>query len=369
MSTDHDHWREHLAAELDGVGIYEGLARLETDPARAASLLAIADDERRHAAIWEKRLIKAGQPIPPFKPSARSRLILQTARLFGPQRVYGFVIEMETNAVGRYGTTDPESAAIAADEAGHRDTLGALRNNAPATPRAHIAEREAWHRGRSGSLRAAVFGINDGIVSNLSLVLGVAGAGVDTHTLLITGVSGLLAGASAMAAGEYVSVASHRDLLTRQIELERRELQDAPEEEREELIRLMAAKGLSDDEATALVDRLMQDPVAALDTIVREELGLDPEDLGSPYGAAGASFVMFAVGAIIPLVPFVLLPGASAAPVSVALTLAVLAGVGGLLGTLSGTGAWWSAIRMAGLAALAAGLTWGLGHLVGAQLD
>jgi VIT1/CCC1 family predicted Fe2+/Mn2+ transporter len=368
LSEEHARWRENLQGELDGVAVYEGLAALDDDRARAATLRHIAEDERRHAEIWKRKLLAAGLTIPPFRASTRTRLLLGLARVVGTGRVIGLVMEIEARDAARYTKGDAESQQIAAEEDAHRETLGAL--GGPATPRARIAGRETWHRaGRSSSLRAAVFGVNDGIVSNLSLVLGVAGAGVDLRTILITGMSGLLAGAASMAVGEYVSVASQRDLLQRQIELERRELIDAPEEERAELIGLFQGKGLSVDEATRLADRLMEDPEQALDTIVREELGLDPEDLGSPTGAAVASFFMFAGGAVVPLLPFLLLPANVATGVSVALVLTVLAGIGALLGVLAGTSPLASGARMAGLAALAAGITWGLGSLVGARLD
>jgi VIT1/CCC1 family predicted Fe2+/Mn2+ transporter len=239
----------------------------------------------------------------------------------------------------------------------------------PLEARAAIATREGWHRGgRGGSLRAAIFGVNDGLLSNLSLVLGVAGAGVESHTLMVTGFAGLLAGSFSMAVGEFTSVASQRDILARQVDLERRELAEAPEEEAAELALIFQQKGLSPDQAARIAAELLKNPEHALDTLVREELGLDPDDLGSPWGAAGSSFATFAIGATIPVIPFLFLSGTTAEVVAAAAAGVVLAGVGGLVGFLAGTPAWKSAARMVGLAALAAGATWMVGRLFGAAV-
>jgi VIT1/CCC1 family predicted Fe2+/Mn2+ transporter len=172
-----------------------------------------------------------------------------------------------------------------------------------------------------------------------------------------------------MAAGEYTSVASQRDLLTRQVEMERREIEEAPEEEAAELALIFKQKGLSTEQASRTAAELLKNPESATDTLVREELGLDPTDLGSPMGAAVSSFVMFSVGALVPLVPFLLTTGSWAVGAASALAFLVLAGVGGLVGFLSGTSVVKSALRMAGLAALAAGVTYGVGRLFGATLS
>jgi VIT1/CCC1 family predicted Fe2+/Mn2+ transporter len=208
--------------------------------------------------------------------------------------------------------------------------------------------------------------MNDGLVSNLSLILGVAGAGVEPHAVVVTGFAGLLAGAFSMAAGEYTSVASQRDLLTRQVELERREIEEAPEEEAAELALIFKGKGLSTEQASRTAAELLKNPEHAADTLVREELGLDPDDLGSPMGAAVSSFLMFAVGATIPLVPFLVTGGLLAVALSSIAAGVVLAGVGGFVGFLSGTSVVKSAVRMVGLAAVAAGVTYGVGRLFGA---
>jgi VIT1/CCC1 family predicted Fe2+/Mn2+ transporter len=219
-----------------------------------------------------------------------------------------------------------------------------------------------------GNLRAAVFGVNDGLVSNASLILGIAGAQSDPRLVLVAGLAGLAAGAFSMAAGEYTSVASQRDLLARQVAMEKREIEEAPEEEAAELALIFKQKGLSTEQASRTAAELLKNPESAADTLVREELGLDPTDLGSPRGAALSSFAMFSVGAFLPLVPFLATTGRLAVSLSTAVAFVVLASVGALVGFLSGISVWRSALRMAGLGAIAAGVTYGIGRIFGATV-
>jgi VIT1/CCC1 family predicted Fe2+/Mn2+ transporter len=367
MAAQTDLWLENLKDEYDGAALYAGLAAIERDAARAKSFRNLAESERRHAGVWARKLKAKGVSLPPDRPSARVRALLLLARRLGTGAVMPFVMSAESGDAAKYRRQGGDAAPLAAEEEEHRGVLEAL--DEPSTARAGIAQRESWHHsGKGGSLRAAVFGMNDGIVSNLSLVLGVAGAGVTEKTIVLTGVAGLLAGACSMAAGEYTSVASQRDLLSRQVELERREIQETPAEETAELVAILQQKKLSTEHARRAAADVMKDPKQALDTLVREELGLDPDDLGSPLTAAASSFVMFAIGASIPLVPFVVARGSVAILVSSSLAAGVLGGVGALLGLLSGTSPWKSGGRMLGLAALAAGITYGLGRLFGASL-
>jgi vacuolar iron transporter family protein len=181
-------------------------------------------------------------------------------------------------------------------------------------------------------------------------------------------VAGMCAGAFAMAAGEYVSVRSQRELFEYQIGLERDELQQYPEAEAQELALIYAAKGLPLAEATRLAQRIIADPEHALDTLAREELGLNPAELGSPWGAAIASFLSFAAGALLPLLPFVLAPGTRALPVAIAITALALFGIGALLSLFTGRNALYSGLRMLGLGALAGGVTFLVGHYAGVSV-
>src|SRR5512137_1858184 len=304
MDPRTDVWMQNLVDERDGAALYDGLAKWEKDPARAATFREMAEAERRHGAIWERKLEAAGIPLPPRRASPRVRALLWLARRLGSGAVVPLVIQAESGDAEKYDLQGGEATAIATEERAHRAALSAMSPSADRPDaRGAIAAREKWHGpgGRAGSIRAAIFGMNDGLISNLSLIVGVAGAGVEPKTVVLTGFAGLLAGAFSMAAGEYTSVASQRDLLTRQVDMERREIEEAPEEEAAELALIFKQKGLSTEQASRVAAELLKNPEHAADTLVREELGLDPEDLGSPLGAATSSFVTFAIGATIPV--------------------------------------------------------------------
>jgi vacuolar iron transporter family protein len=211
-----------------------------------------------------------------------------------------------------------------------------------------LSEVGASHRSSlGGNLRASVFGVNDGLLSNASLVLGVAGAGAANSYVLMTGAAGLLAGALSMAAGEYVSVRTQREMYEYQIALERDEVAEYPEEEAEELALIYEARGVEIQQARDLSRALLSRPEQALDVLAREELGLNPDDLGSPWGAATASFLAFAAGATVPLLPFVVhVPGLSALTVTIAVTCVSLFGIGMALSLFTGRDALRGAIRM-----------------------
>jgi vacuolar iron transporter family protein len=369
MAPRTDVWLANLRDERDGAALYEGLARIDKNPDRAHSFAQLAIGERRHAEMWRRKLEKEGVVVPPDRPSSRVRTLLWLAGRLGTDAVIPYVVAGEGTDADKYAAQGGDAVPLAAEEREHQQVLSGLGRPGGMEARAAIAVREGWHRGgRAGSIRAAIFGMNDGLLSNLSLVLGVAGAGADSHTLVVTGLAGLLAGSFSMAVGEYTSVASQRDILRRQVELERRELAEAPQEEAAELALIFQQKGLSAEQAARTAAELLKNPEHALDTLVREELGLDPDDLGSPWGAASSSFATFALGAAIPVLPFLFLRGSSAAVVSAAAAFAVLAAVGGLVGYLSGTPVWRSAARMVGLGALAAGATYLVGRIFGATV-
>ena len=246
-------------------------------------------------------------------------------------------------------------------------TVRRLRTRrAPVVPHAGPTDGEQRARGKSGALRAAIFGANDGLVSNLSLIMGVAGAGVDNTVVVLAGVAGLLAGAFSMAAGEYISMRVQREVFERLIHLEAHEIGTEPDVEREELARIYEGKGISPELAARLADELMRDPRVALETHAREELGLDPEEgLGSPWAAAGWSFATFAVGATIPLVPFWLGSGNAAVIASALLSLGALFGVGAGMSFVTGRSPLVSGLRMLLIGSAAAAITYGVGTLLG----
>src|SRR4029079_14698749 len=325
MTPDPAQSLANLRLERDAILLYDALGSIEQDPSRAAAFHRIAANERRHAEVWAGKLREAGTDVPPAptRPRMRVAFIILVARLFGTRAVSDLVTALEGDEEEAYGEqSSPEVEAIAADEREHAEIWRRLKD-----PNYHpdrdIADRERWHRtGRSGTLRAVIFGVSDGLVSNLALAMGVAGAAGDHGSFIVlAGIAGLLAGAFSMAAGEYISMQSQRELFERQIELERAALEAMPDEERAELAALYRAKGFEKADAERIADRLFRDPDTALDALVREELGLDPDELGSPWGAAAGSFVAFAVGAAVPVIPYVFGGGQAVLFVSLALSL------------------------------------------------
>jgi VIT1/CCC1 family predicted Fe2+/Mn2+ transporter len=364
----------NLKLERDAIFLYDQLAEIEKDPARAATFKRIASNERRHADIWATRLTQLGATVPPATNArARVRIIVMLARTFGTMRVADLVRALEGDEEQVYsGQLTPETAAIAADEREHAAMWDELTGRKPAHSTSHggrtLAE-EAWHRGgRSGTLRAAVFGANDGLVSNLSLIMGVAGASSDNKVIVIAGVAGLLAGAFSMAAGEYISMQSQRELFQHQISIEREEMRVMPDIEEQELSDIYRAKGLSQADSDRIAASLMKDPATALDTKVREELGLDPNELGSPWGAAASSFAAFGVGALIPLIPFLITSGTPAFVAGLGLSFVALFAVGAAVSLVTGRGLLFSGARQVLIGAAAATTTYVVGTIFGATI-
>jgi VIT1/CCC1 family predicted Fe2+/Mn2+ transporter len=371
----------NLKVERDAILLYDALAGIERDPRRAAAFRHIAGNERRHAAIWADKLGAQGAAVPPEAgPRLRVRIIIALARLFGTRAVGDLVQALEGDEEEAYGSQpSPEVESIAADERRHAEiwreleappAAGAPASRAAADrSMAEIAARERWHRsGQTGTLRATIFGVNDGLVSNLALVMGVAGAASGPQFILLAGIAGLLAGAFSMAAGEWISMQSQRELFERQIALERAELAAIPEEEEVELALVYRRKGFGEDEAKAIAKRLMADPEAALDTLVREELGLDPQQLGSPWGAAIGSFLAFSGGAVLPVLPYLLLGAATAFWAALGLSLAALFLVGVAVSLLTGRNAVLSGLRQSLIGGAAAAVTYAVGAVVGVNV-
>jgi VIT1/CCC1 family predicted Fe2+/Mn2+ transporter len=213
-----------------------------------------------------------------------------------------------------------------------------------------------------------VFGVNDGLVSNFSLVMGIAGTEAEPRFVLLAGVAGLLAGAFSMAAGEYVSVRAQRELYEQQIDLEKQELEASPEEEREELALIYQAKGVPGNQADELAKQILSNPETAIDTLAREELGLDPASLGSPWLAALSSFVAFAIGAALPVIPYVVTTGHEAFLGSAALCGTALFVVGALISLFTGRNMLYSGLRMLCIGAGAATVTFLVGRLLGVKI-
>jgi VIT1/CCC1 family predicted Fe2+/Mn2+ transporter len=339
---------ESWTEEMRSAHLYRVIAEAETGTPRERLFRGLADEAETQAAIWAKSVRGQGEAVPAaFTPDFRTRVVERLVRRYGARKTRGILAAMKVRGLSVYGHAQP----------GH--------------PRpTSIEEMAKRHRGvgTGGNLRAGVFGVSDGLVSNLSLILGVAGASANNTFVALSGIAGLLAGACSMAAGEYVSVRSQREMFEHQIALERKELAEYPAEEAQELALIYEARGLPADEAAALATTTVADPAKALDTLAREELGLNPDELGSPWGAATSSFLSFAAGAFVPLAPFLVTRGDGALVASVAVTGCALVAVGATISLFTGRSALRDGLRMLAIGGAAGALTYGIGRLLGVNL-
>jgi VIT1/CCC1 family predicted Fe2+/Mn2+ transporter len=323
---DIERYRRNYAAEVDGVALYRLLGEAEKSEPLRRLYERLAETEARHRDLWKERLEAAGAPIPPAKPSFRVRLLGWIARRFGTELVAPVVVQIEAGGVDMYDD-QPEAVAagLPADERSHARLFRQIARSRDGEAAAgQIARLEGRHRMASGNaLRAGVLGVNDGLVSMLILVMGVAGADPGRNFVFLSGMTGLLAGAFSMALGEWVSVRSSAEAFERELAVERDEIALNPEEEAEELALIYQAKGLAPAQARLAADQIFRDREAALDTLAREELGMAPGEVGSPWVAALTSFFLFAIGAFLPVAPWIFAGGMTAVAAS-----AILAGVG-----------------------------------------
>ena len=365
-------YKANLQGEIDSAGLYRALSDAENDPKISEVYRRLAAVEEAHAEFWRGQLAKIGAKAGAIRPDWRTRSLAWLARRFGPGFVLPTLSTLEQRDVGSYDS-QPEAVAggLPGAERSHNRIVQTLAASFPGGARGGVLARlEGRHRAGGNALRAAVLGANDGLVSNFSLVMGVAGAETAGKTILLTGLAGLIAGACSMAIGEWLSVTGSRELSQRQIDLEADELAQAPEEEKEELILIYRAKGIDEAQAHALAERLMSSKDTALDTLAREELGIDPEELGgSPWAAAGSSFALFATGAIFPVAPFFFLDGLRAVAMSVLLSGLALMTIGAGTSLFTGRSFAYSAMRqlVGGLAAAA--ITYGVGRLIGVAVS
>ena len=338
-------WKE----EKRSVFLYRIMAAKEKGTPREALFSSLAEEAEKQAEIWEKKWLGSGETGFVYCPDSRTRIVATLLRWIGPRHLKMMLAAMKVRGISVYSAPSMTShpTPMSVQEVGRR------------------------HRGfgAGGNLRAAVFGVNDGLVSNVSLILGVAGASGDAKAVLLAGIAGLLAGAFSMAAGEFVSVRSQREMFEYQIGLEREELEEYPEQEAEELALIYKAKGLTATEAKEVADKLISDPARALDTLAREELGLNPDELGSPWGATLFSFFSFAAGAFVPLLPFLITDGPITLPISVGSAGVVLFLVGTVLSLFTGRNAVLGGVRMLLIGSSAGGVTFLIGRLIGVALN
>lgn len=370
--SDIERYRDNLRDERNAITLYEQLARTELNPDLSSLYRKLAESERKHAAVWEQRLKEAGEDLPPWTIDWRTRVLGWLAKRFGVKFVLPTIAGIEQGAGSRYDN-QPEvnRTGMPNDERSHARIFQMLSGEGGGLAGSAVARLEGRHRSMGGNaLRAGVLGANDGLVSILSLVMGVAGAAMNSHMILIAGLAGLLAGAISMALGEWLSVQSSRELYEKQLDIERQELAAAPEAEREELALIYQAKGIAPEQAMQLADHLLSDPAHALDTLSREELGMDPDDLGgSAWEAAFTSFLLFAFGAIIPIIPFFFTEGIKAVIWSGALSGVGLFVIGAAITLVTGRSVWYSGIRQVIFGLTAALITYSIGRLLGVQIS
>jgi vacuolar iron transporter family protein len=364
-----------LSDERNASHLYHTLAKAEKNPQIADVYERMAAVEERHAATFTQRLKEAGTPVPPYKLTLRTRILEAVALRFGPETVLPSLTAMEQKASqdmqAKSDNADAQLQQMTAEEGSHSRLLGQITRTAPrGMEGSSLAQLEGRHRATGGNaLRAAVLGANDGLVSNLSLVMGVAGADLSGKTILITGFAGLLAGAFSMALGEWLSVQSSRELYQHQIAIETQEIESAPEEEAEELALIYQSRGVEAGQARQMADRIMADHSSAVETLAREELSVNPKELGgSAWEAAITSFVLFAIGAIIPVFPYIFLSGMTAVLFSILFSGIGLFIIGSGITLFTGRTVFFSGTRQVLFGLAAAAITYGLGKLIGVSI-
>lgn len=370
-AAEKQHLYASLQEELDAAYLYTTLAGLEKDQRLSQVYLRMAKVEQQHAETIQQRLKDASEPIPALQPGWRPRCMMWLARRFGASFVLPSIVSMEQRGSRSYQET-PATAEMARQENFHASLLKQIAHTTRGGVEGGIlAQYEGRHRSAGGNaLRAAVLGANDGLVSNLSLVMGVAGAELSSSAILVTGLAGLLAGACSMALGEWLSVQSSRELYTHQIAIEKAEIEVAPQEEAEELALIYEARGLDPQQARSLADSVMSDSENALHTLVREELKIDPEELGgSAWEAALTSFILFSMGAIVPVLPFLFTSGLPAVALSIFWSTLGLFTIGAGTSLFTGRGLLFSGLRMVIFGLAAAALTFIIGRLIGVNIS
>jgi vacuolar iron transporter family protein len=360
----------NLQGEIDSIALYKGLAQLETKPEVSSVYRRLAELEQDHAEFWKKRLSAIGHPIPELQTRWRTRALIWIARRFGPAFVLPIATSLERGGSGDYDM-QPEAAegGLPAAERSHARMIEALAAPAPSLSIAALTRLEGRHQtGTATALRAAVLGANDGLVSNLSLVMGVAGAAMKPHAILVTGLAGLVAGGCAMAMGEWLSVSTSMESYLNEIEVRAEEISLLTPDEREQLARIYRAKGLTEEAAMAMADRMIsrQSHVAPEN---KEATHIDSSRLRrAAWIAAASSFLLFAIGALFPVLPFFVLAGPAAIVASLMLCALVLFVVGAGTTLFTGRNPLSAGLRQLVIGLAAAGVTFAIGRLVGVAI-
>jgi VIT1/CCC1 family predicted Fe2+/Mn2+ transporter len=357
---------DSVRTEVDAAYLYRNVAAAQKDAHLKEIYGELASIEEEHAKAAFRSIVADGYEGAFPKPSIRARILNKLGKWFGYQLVIGVMIDIEGGMAKATSASHPNESVNS--EELHREILRSSRGIEK--KRASLTRAERWHGGiGDNALRAAVLGANDGLVSNLSLVMGVAGASANNETILLAGVAGLLAGSLSMAMGEWISVKSSQELIERQIELELEEIEHHPELEQKELELIYKAKGIPPSVAARMAENVMKDPEKAGEVMVREELNVDiNETKGKAWEAAIASFLLFAIGAVIPLVPFMF--GLETRFMVIALISSTLGLflLGASTTLFTGKSIWFAGFRQVIFGLGAAAITFGIGKIIGIAL-
>jgi VIT1/CCC1 family predicted Fe2+/Mn2+ transporter len=368
---DTSRYLANLRDERGSAALYRVMAEHEKNPQIAGVYSRLAETEDKHADAWVKRMQDAGADIPPYRPSWQDRVMIWLVRRFGVDVVVPTLARLEVKGSQEYDK-QPEAKDMVPEEQSHARLLQQIeKTSGKGMEGSALAKLEGRHRSAGGNaLRAAVLGASDGLLSNFNLVMGVAGAELSNKNILLTGFAGLLAGAISMALGEWISVRSSRELYEKQIATEKEEIATAPAEEIEELILIYQSRGMDETMARGIATRLMENPDTAIDSLARDELGIDPQELGgSAMEAALTSFLLFGAGAVLPVVPFLFLTGTIAVMVSAAVSCAGLFAVGAAITLFTGRSVVYSGLRQVLFGLLAAASVFLIGRVIGVSIS
>ncbi len=364
------HSNKNLQTEVDACFLYNKLAKVESDATVANVFRQMSSIEKEHAeALLRKMNLDPVSAFPP--PSFRAKTLNTIGKVFGYDLVLGILMDTEkTISTAVINSKNKYNISITGSETNHVKILRSLLENESKVTGSNVAKFESKHRSVGGNaLRAAVLGGNDGLVSNFSLVMGIAGATAGGSGVLLAGVAGLLAGSLSMALGEWISVKSSQELHENQMQLEMEELETNPEGEQKELALIYIAKGIPEDQANDMAVGLMMDKNQAYEVLVKEELGINVEELkGSAMEAAVYSFILFAIGAVIPVIPFIFTRGMQAIIISVIGSAGGLFLIGAAITLFTGKSIWFSGFRQVIFGLIAAAITFGIGKLIGISL-
>lgn len=359
---------KNIQTEVDAAYLYEKLAANEENKDVAGIFIQMSEIERGHATAFLNKLSLPVTQMP--RPSFRARTLNRIGKIFGYDYVLGVLMDTEKTLAGSVlNAKKKEKQPVTGTERNHVTILQNIIGQSKVSG-STIARFETKHRSVGGNaLRAAVLGGNDGLVSNFSLVMGVAGATNGQQGVLLAGLAGLLAGALSMALGEWISVKSSQELYENQMQIEMEELETSPENEMKELELIYRAKGIDEENARKMAQEIIKNPEHAHEVLVKEELGINAEELqGSAFEAALYSFFLFAIGAIIPVFPFMFLTGTTAIIVSTAASAVGLFVIGSAITLFTGRSIWVSGFRQVVFGLAAAAITFGIGKLIGVSV-